>query len=301
MPLSRCLCWTLLVLALVADLVSAQRVLAPARLPALLDGLMGWWRGVPGLTGADRFYDLIGRQDAILSNMGFGTTSGWAPSDRLGGTAHVAFDGVDDYAAAPDSNTAYAFPDTTFTVMLWFRATTFTGATYLVSKRLAGATGTDGGWFIRLDDTGTLSARILNSGNVAAADRATISTTMLDGTWRHAAVLFTTNTTTTALNDVALYIGGVLNQDVRTQTSDFPYLPCTCPLTFGALSNQAAGSFVPGAIDDVRIYSRALSVAEIGEVVRLGPLGDPSFAPGTGVAQVPVVAGARGSFFPFFP
>ncbi len=177
--------------------------------------------------------------------------------------AFVTLDGVDDYIDLGTS-TLYQFPNTSFTVTGWFQTSLSSGSGYLVCKR---DQFTDfGGWFVRVNGaTGTITARIVNSANTVAAERTTTTTTLNNGTWRHFAVVFTTNTTTLASNDVALYIDGALDQGSRTDSGAGAYQTNNRALLFGALSDLTAG-FHSGSLDDIRLYPTALSAENVARI-----------------------------------
>src|SRR5262245_836525 len=63
----------------------------------LLRGALAFWKAVPGLTGGDRFFDLLpNRLHCTLTNMSYGGTSGWSATDRRGASGQLNFDGTDD-------------------------------------------------------------------------------------------------------------------------------------------------------------------------------------------------------------
>lgn len=210
-----------------------------------------WLLGVPEHARGTTWFDLVHHQRAALTNMAFSASasSGRGPTIRRGGSLEVRFDGVNDYATLGTGT--HDYPNATFSVACWFRATT---AGYLVAKRVGTNNGTNGGWFLRLDAGGTLTARIIDVGNLSAGGRTTTTTALLDGAWHHVLVVLTTNTATLSLNDVAIYIDGLLNQGARTDSGSQPYSVSVDPLTIGSLSDQQAGSFLTGALDDLRIY-----------------------------------------------
>jgi Concanavalin A-like lectin/glucanases superfamily len=294
MPTMRWLLFFLLVPWLAFAQDSRQQLPTPDLADLLLRGLVSWWRGVPGFTGGTSLYDITPtRNNGTLTNMGFTSTSGWTISTRPGGTGQVSFDGVDDYVLIGDLP-AYDFLNTRFSVEVSAQAT---AGNYLVAKRQSVIGVQGGGWFVRLDGGGTLTARVIDTNNGSAGNRTTNTTTLTNGAWFHAVVVFTTDTTTLANNDVALYVNGVQDQGARTDSAFGPTGSCVCPLVFGVISDLAAGSWLTGAIDQVRIWNRALSDGEIaalytqwqrGEssLVSLSPTVMPAQA-ATGVAQKP--------------
>jgi hypothetical protein len=265
-------------------------------------GLLAWWRPVPGLTGGDRWFDLLsGQYHGALTNMGASATSGWSPATQAGGYAQLNFDGTDDYVLV-GTDPLFDFLDTTFTLTVEYRLTPGGTSIYLLAKRISA--GTSGGWFLRANAAGTLTARVVDTGNGAAAERSTLSTNHRDDTWRQVTVVYTTDSTTIANNDVALYVNGVLDQDVRVSSNSTGNMACACPLTFGALSSLDAGSFVGGSFASVRLWQRRLTEGEIHALARLTLTGEaelfralPQAFLAPAAALVPAPAG---TFLPFF-
>jgi Concanavalin A-like lectin/glucanases superfamily len=284
----------LLLAALTACPCQAQSV-APNWGHPLLRGIVAWWRGVPGFTNGDRFFDLTGnRYHATLTNMGYSATSGWSATDRKGGHAQINGDGINDYVDTGQAS-PFAFPDTTFTAMGWFRATTLATVQYLVAERIA-SVGTQGGWFLRLQTTGTIQARIVDTGNANTVLRETVSTLAVN-TWFHIAAVFTTNTATQAGNDVTLYLNGVLDQTAPT-TGTNPYVVCGCNLVFGVQSDNTT-PWLSGAMDDILIYNRGLTALEIATIYSQSLQGDAGLLSPVG-ADVVSISSIPSTFF-FFP
>jgi Concanavalin A-like lectin/glucanases superfamily len=253
---------------------SRQQLPTPDVSDLLLRGLVSWWRGVPGFTGGASMYDITPtRNNGTLTNMGFTSTSGWTISTRPGGTGQVSFDGVDDYVLIGDLP-MYDFPDSTFSVEVSFRAT---AQGYLVARRTAASGG--GGWFLRLDSPGILTARIVTASNTVAANNSTVTATLTNGAWYHAIVVFTTNTISSSSNVVTIYLNGVVDQGTPTPPADV-YTPCNgganCPVVFGVISDQGPGTWLTGSIDQVRIWNRPLSDGEIAALYAQWQRGDAS-------------------------
>jgi len=194
-----------------------------------------------------------------LINMGAG--SGWMPSTRPGSLGEIRFDGSNDYGTVANSASAFAFADQSFTVAFWFRTTSLATQQFLVAQQLT--TSTQGGWLVRLETSGLLHVRILDVNNSSLVRRSSV-TTLSVNTWYHVAVMFTTSTVAQASNEIGLYLNGVLNQSARTDGAN-PYTVCGCPVIMG-IQGDGVNSPLSGAIDDMRIWNRGLSAAEIFEV-----------------------------------
>ncbi len=173
----------------------------------------------------------------------------------------LSFDGVDDYVDLGTS-TLFDFPNQLFSISFWTKTSTLpAGSSYYIARRQIGFN--EGGWFARLDSTGAMEARIIDGVDTNAASRTSTSTTLADGTWKHIAVIYKTDTVTLANNDVTIYINTFLDQGARTDSGFGPYSPGTHPLVLGVLSDLFAGSWYTGLIDELRIYDRELTIGEI--------------------------------------
>jgi hypothetical protein len=188
--------------------------------------------------------------------------------------ASVYPDGTDDRIQYVES-AAWDQPNASFTVVAYF-ITNATQSGYLFGRR--NVSPNDGGWFLRNEwPGGTYTARI-QSGNAFAAQR-TSTTNLHTNTGQSLVAVFTTNTTTTASNDVALYANGV-NESGALAGQSGPYTVCqgTCTLTTGASSEVAVGNgtwWGPGLIEYLAIYQGALTPSEI-TTISLGRLQRPA-------------------------
>jgi hypothetical protein len=170
--------------------------------------------------------------------------------------AGVTFDGVDDFLGI-GTNTAYNFSNTTFTVMGQFKSNNDDG--YIFAKRtIAGP----GAYFIRTDAAGTVSARLTDATGTLVRQQSTATTTLKDNAWHCFAVVFTTNTTTNASNNIVIYIDGSLDQGTLTGGSG-GYNAGNANTVMGALSDADASGWLTGDVDDVYVYNTGLSAENI--------------------------------------
>lgn len=222
-------------------------------------GLRAWWHVLPQVNfggpvwrsiaiGPDYQFTLTGMNPPTA-------TAGWNVSSRPGAYGELRFDGSASYLTIPYSPD-FDFSDTTFTVTMWMRATV---DGYLFARRVF--SGPVGGYFIRLN-SGKADVRILDSNNTVTASRASVSTNLLNGAWRHLAAVFKTDTVTLANNDVAIYVDGVLDQDAGFSSGFGPYVAAALPITVGAISDGTSITFA-GAVDDIRVYPRMLQSGEV--------------------------------------
>lgn len=255
--------------------------------------LLSLWRVLPGLDGGSQVYDPLAGNHGTLTNMGNGF--GYQPTTRPGGAGELRFDGTASRVTIADLP-IYDFLNQVFTMTLWVRTPSATSQ-YLLAKRLIPG---PGGWFVRVNASGTVTARLLDSNNLNAAERTSV-VTVADGAWHHVAVVFQTDTITAANNDLAIAIDGQGTQGVLNGTGN-PYNPCTggCPLTLGSQSDGDV--FLLGALDDVRLYARGLLPLEVPSSRLLAQQGDPGLLNYVQVLQNGLVAVSttQGSFAPFF-
>lgn len=203
-------------------------------------GLTAWLPGDPG--GGATLYDLSGvKNNAILQNMAFTLTSGWT-SGNEGGSA-LAFDGANDFAYIP-VNTNWETPFLSCGAWVLCTAAGSNNPRFLDQDN-AGATGR-GFYLGRLHATGNLFFGIGDTGFQNTAVVLPLNQ------WHHVFVTFN--------GSVAVYYF-----DGR------PVFSCSgTNLTYngnvigiGATHDQEANAFWYGKIEDVRLYNRGLSAAEV--------------------------------------
>lgn len=169
----------------------------------------------------------------------------------LGG---VDFDGVDDYLDMSNT-TAYQFPNTSFTVSGYFKASNDDG--YVFARRII--SGGNGGYFFRINNAGTATARIVDSSGGASAEATTSATTLKDGIKHCFVIVFTTSTTTPSGNQVTIYIDGT--QDGTATGASTAYATNSNKWVAGAVSDLDPSGWLQGGVDDLRVWAGAFSIA----------------------------------------
>ncbi|HML74495.1 MAG TPA: glycoside hydrolase family 76 protein [Anaerohalosphaeraceae bacterium] len=212
-------------------------------------------------------------RNGTLLNM---ENSNWVLGRQCAG---LSFDGVDDYVEIADfkgicgsrSRTCSAWVKTTASkdnpIMTW-------GSPQAGQK-----------WMFRMDPDGTLAVAVWG-GYIKSQQK------INDGRWHHIAAVLT-NDYTPAINEIKLYIDGMVEtspyasnaQAVNTSSANNV-------LIGGRIDGVSSRGFFAGLIDDVRIYIRPLSAAEIRDIYLADALiGDLSsdgmvdFADFTSIAQ----------------
>jgi hypothetical protein len=214
-------------------------------------GLVGWWSFEDG--GGTVARDVSGKS----VNAEFTGAVSWGRDNERGGI--LLFDGTE---AVPE----YVFIDGAFnlpvyTMTVWFRVDGVTGDHQDVLS--AYATGVRHGILLEVRTDGVL--RYLHRYPLGTGGGTDIYTTTKynDGQWYHAAMV-------KAEGQTRLYING---QEVGSATDNSIFNPGdTFGVALGILDNERAPDRVlNGAMDDVRIYDRPLSQAEIQAIMEAGP------------------------------
>jgi Concanavalin A-like lectin/glucanases superfamily len=246
-------------------------------------GLVGWWRVLPGLSGAPLWYDLMGRFPATLTNMTT-TGSGWAPTTRPGGQGEVRFDGVNDYCATATSIALYPAQ---FSLLAWVKRT----ATGLDYQLMIGNGGTLREFRVR--STGALAWYF--TGTSYGYDHPAGNALIPLNTWTH--VAWTYSSGGSALGRA--YINCVEDFTDSGGGAGGPF-SSNQPVVFGAASSGTTDRF-SGVMDDVRVYNRVLAPAELCTVMRQSQRGDLQLLPPPTLLGF-LAQGLRtpSAFFPFF-
>jgi lysophospholipase L1-like esterase len=183
----------------------------------------------------------------------------WTVSGRFNGALN--FDGADDFIEVPDS-VSLELAGRSFTVALWAR-TPAGGPKLLVEKQ---NTGWNGEFLFALNRDGAVPGGFSVWTGNAWIDSNWRGAT--DNQWHHLAVTFTNGT-------FRLYRDGVLD---RTQAASAAYADSSLPWSFGRFIVGGVGWPFSGQLDDIRIYHRALSDADLAPLAGLGPVNQPPIA-----------------------
>jgi Concanavalin A-like lectin/glucanases superfamily len=236
---------------------------------AFARGLDTYLTVLPHLAGGSTWYSPLQRNHGTLV-----ASPVWKSSSVSGWYGEVQFVGASNQYLTFGATGHYDFADTTFTISVQLTRASNPGAeVYLVGYRNASGSPA-GGYLVRIMTAGTLAANIRDGSDVKIAERVSTSSVLYDGGRHTVTVVFTTNTTTAASNDVAIYLDGKLDQGARTGTSSNGYTPCpSCAFNIGASADLSAGQFLNGSLNNLQIYSRGLSAAEVATLAQTpGPL-----------------------------
>ena len=223
--------------------------LGPVWAGGTIPGLVSHWRLDEG--GGRTAYDSAGGNDGTI--YGAGWTTG-----QIGGA--LSFDGINDSVDVgdpPDGSLDFGTGD--FTLSVWFK-TSMTARGLFVCKR---AKGRYAGYDFYIQQEGKIFARIADGGSVPDARTATAFN---DGLWHHAVAVYDrdgviriyVDGVSKATSGSIRWIGSVNNSEL---------------FTIGDRNDPGHHYYFKGPIDDVRVYKRALSGAEV-QALYQGGLGN---------------------------
>jgi hypothetical protein len=209
----------------------------------------------PSLTNPVLSYDM----ETLTANGKMADLSGNGRHGTIIGTTDVAgeagrarnFNGNGDRITAP----AISVPATDFTVAAWFRWTTNPSPYY------SGIHGGGFSWELRVQADGRLSAMFYQSVQPDTFTEITSPLAYNDGVWHHVAGVLRNGL-------VEIYVDGELKASDTTNP-----VSSVRPST-GVVIGSVASDFA-GDIDEVRVYSRALTDSEIAAMVPPPPAGSP--------------------------
>jgi hypothetical protein len=151
---------------------------------------------------------------------------------------------------------------TAFTISCWFNETSDTGNIQaLIGNKNSGAAS---GWTFFLNTFNTSDHRIyFEARNGTGEDAKTNAAVFNNGVWYHVAVVVSDSTSSQIS---AIYLNGV-SQTLAANTLNSGFNATAAP----RIGEFTSGNFpMSGDIDDVRIYTRALSAADIQQLYGLG-------------------------------
>ena len=217
--------------------------------------------GQPGIVAAYGFEEAAGTTIGDATGNGhIGTAAGtaWSSTGRFGNA--LSFNGINSRVNIPDDSGLQLTNG--MTIEAWVNPATLSGWRSVVMKESP-----TGLAYALYAHDGTRPAGYLNTG--LATDFGVNGTTTLQvNTWTHLA-------TTYDGSAMKLYINGVL---VGTRATSGTILTTTNPLRIGG--NAPWGEYFSGLIDEVRIYNRALTPAEI-QTDMAAPVSQVDFTPPT--------------------
>jgi hypothetical protein len=213
---------------------------------ALTDGLVGWWK-MDEATWSGTLNEVVDSSGNANHGTAAGAVNGMAyPLAGKFGSGGL-FDGVDDYVTVPDNSN---LSPSNITVSAWVKAnsTLDSGTIYGLVTKFSAA-----GWMLEFYNNRIYW--VLNTGSGFLYEPFNVPSV---GTWNHIAV---TQTGTT----VSIYANGAL---LGSGNANAGISNVVTPLLFGKRSD---GYLSPVTLDDVRVYNRALSPAEVAQLAAWAP------------------------------
>ena len=203
------------------------------------EGMISYWKfdEGSGLTASD---SVDGNHGTI-----YGAT--WT-TGQVGGA--LSFNGVDDYVEIPDDNSLDIIGDLTLEAWIEPDRVYYTAQGEIIGKWVAG----DASYWFAIRD-GQLQMRISATGSDYYNIEETSDANLIIDTWYHVVGVYDASE-----QDIKLYINGV--EESTTVEGIIP------PIIHSGSENVKIGGFYPGyyfdgIIDEVAIYNRVLSLAEI--------------------------------------
>ncbi|MBI4173853.1 MAG: hypothetical protein HY519_03985, partial [Candidatus Aenigmarchaeota archaeon] len=230
--------------------------------------LVGYWRFQEGDSGMANDTSTWGNNGTLT---GFGcmvldcnASAGWTSAGRFGKA--LTFDGSANYVNAGNSSSLMTSQN--FTIEAWIKIAESGAANGIASKSNTSASYGEG-WYLLVNSSAVLDFGIYN----ASYDyRGAVTTASLsNNTWHH--VVGTYNGSYSAV-----YVDG--NLQARQNVGIF--LPSSRNLTIGGWQH-GSGNYFNGTIDEVRLWNRTLSAAEINTSFNAGRY--PAYRNFTGLAD----------------
>jgi hypothetical protein len=205
--------------------------------PDITTGLRGYWalNETAGNTASDSSGD---NNAGTLIN---GPV--WSSAGRVGGA--LSFDGVNDYVSL--GNPASLIPGNAITLAGWMKMSDLSKNRFLVSK-YEGPTPT----FIRYEAGQGIKCVVGGTGVVASAS-------IVTGQWYHAACTYDGAT-------IRVYINGVQVATAAKTGAIADAVGIDWAIGGGMAANGTPLGFMNGLLDEVRLYNRALTAADIGQL-----------------------------------
>jgi hypothetical protein len=224
--------------------MSSARVLRPVLLAFVAAGLLSAPAayGAPGLVGSYSFEEGTGASVTDASGSGnAGTISGATRTSAGKSGAALSFDGSNDIVTIPDASSLDL--TTGMTLEAWVKPTASNWRTALLKERPSGlAYG-----LYASTDSNRPSAEISRPASAEARGTSALAS----NAWSHLAATYDGTT-------LRLFVNG--NQ-VSSKAAAGSIVASSGALRIGG--NKVWGEYFKGLIDEVRVYNRALSAAEI--------------------------------------
>lgn len=197
--------------------------------------------------------------NALSGQGGGGTLSSVPSASTSGKIGNSQYFANDDYILIP-SESSFDFDNTTFAVSGWIKTTANTQM--VLTKN---SNGSSGGWLVDISGN-KIRGTIKGSAGGSAAVRSS-STSINNGAWHYFNIVFTTDTTTSASNDVLVYVDGVLDQGSITRDGTL-YGSVSTAVNIGRRGGATA--YLTGDLDDIRVSNATRSASWVAAQYKMG-------------------------------
>lgn len=252
-------------LFLPAAIATGQQAFLPNRRTAfrqlnanLVNGLVGWWpfKEGAGLSTKDQ-----------SGNGNTGTLSGGTPPawvTGLYGSGALNFDGITQQVTVANATNLNSYTSITLSGWVYLNAYDATTGSCLITKNANEPIPVDPYelYFSGLDTTGHILFALSN-GTISTRVLITNAAVVPLGVWAHIVETWDGTTMKTYMNGSLDAITGTFTSTVGSNS---------LPVRIGALNLTTAFAGWNGNIDDVRIYNRALTAAEVAQIYTNGPI-----------------------------
>ena len=207
-------------------------------------GLVGYW-SFNDATSTIATDNSGNRNHGTLTNM---TNAAWVDGKI---SKALDFDGTNDLVEVADSN-SWNFGTGAFSISAWVKWNTLATSVLIGTNTSSSAEKTPGWYLLYNNSSHVLAFDSYNSGWQTAVSGSFIPFTE---TWYHVVVKRESG------GELSIHINGSSVSSASTDAGDIQ--SGDYPLSIGGINGTTAPSFVSGSLDEVRIYSRALSATEI--------------------------------------
>lgn len=214
----------------------------------LNQGLLTWWLAQPALFPSTAVFDVLGVNHGAQYNMAaISPRSGWSPTARIGGLAELAFDGGNDVVGTP---TAIGLPaaDGVISLAIWGRLDSTTGERVIATVSNGNGGTTTAAIYVEILSN---QLQVIRSGGLQLV---TTGVAPRIGEWFHLGYTYDGITNT-------IYLNGV-----KKGTSTTAHNTGACTSIWMGNWGTAVTDAPLGAFDDLRVYTRRLSDAEMWEL-----------------------------------
>ena len=216
-------------------------------------GQVSWW---PGDGNADDILD--GNHGTLQDGASFA-------AGKVGQA--FSLDGIDDYVDLGNA-ASLQVSGGDFTVDMWVRFETLSGDQSILDKMSPAGVNADGWRLLRQGDNRIwfcLGGASGANGCSPGAATTVRSTTQIEvGVWNHVAAV-------KSATAIAIYVNGV-----PEETKALPIFTDSHEASLRIGSNSREGAYLPGLVDEVDVFSRALTSAEVQDIFNAGSAGKPT-------------------------